>query len=147
MPNGPGGSNHQFQKPASNCRFGIGSDYIDTVRLYIHAVHYLRNVHRSIFRQQPVQHAFVRRVHVLDQHKGHARVRRQRFEKSCESFQATRRRADANDRKRLRRGGLSSLSGERRFGRRRIRRASFLILFRRSGQNFLVGRPCPFLQQ
>ena len=67
------------------------------VALYQHAVGDLNNLHRRVDRKKFDHHAFVFWIERLDQHKGHAAVRRQAREQLPECVEAACGGSESND--------------------------------------------------
>ena len=69
----------QLELALENSHHFVGRDHVQAVGLKRHVVFRLAHGHGRQAGQQRCQRAFVRRIEVLYQHEGHARLARQRF--------------------------------------------------------------------
>ena len=72
------------QDTASNGQGGIRWDHVDVVRRDQRRCHHLQHGHAGVLRQQRRQETLAVRSEVLDEHEGHAAVRRHLREKRLE---------------------------------------------------------------
>ena len=77
----------------------VGRDDVDVIRLDVHFVFDLHDAHSGMLAEQFGGQTLVRRIQVLDQHKGHVRIGWHRGEELFERVQPARRCTDADDRK------------------------------------------------
>src|SRR5437899_9780237 len=114
----------EFQHAQRDGHVGIRRNDINVVRCDPQVVGDFAHRHRSDPRQNLHQCALVVGVAMLHQHKTHARVRRQMLQQVRESFQPTRRRANADDGKGWGWGFGLWLGGGRGLFNPRLRRSS-----------------------
>ena len=87
----------QAQSARRDCQTGTRWIEMDMVALHQHAVGDLHNLHRRVGRKKFDHHAFMFWIKMLDQHKGHAAVRRQGSEQLPECVEAACRGSESND--------------------------------------------------
>ena len=92
----------QPQRPILKQHVAVGRNNVDVVRQHVDPIGNLLDRDRRFPRQNFRQDAAMRWIQMLHQHKGHTGFFRQVMEEIGECFQASGRRADANDGKKLR---------------------------------------------